>query len=53
MLDFSQLQGVMNSSLENLAFLMQTSIQYQSKTTEISTYLGQVASRAAKQSPQG
>lgn len=52
-IDTSGLQAAMDASLEKMMQVMQTSIAYQTQTTEISTYLGQVASRAAKQAPQG
>jgi hypothetical protein len=52
-IDTSALEAAMNTALENMMKVMKASIEYQSKTTEISTYLGQVASRAAKQTPQG
>lgn len=53
MIDTSGLDAAMNAQLQSLMQVMQTSIFYQTKTTEITTYLGQVASRAAKQTPQG
>jgi hypothetical protein len=53
MIDTSGLDTAMTNALQNMMLVMETSIKYQSKTTEITTYLGQVASRAAKQTPQG
>lgn len=53
MVDTSTLGNVMQSSLNEMKAIMEASIQYQTRITEITTYLGQVAARAAKQTPQG
>jgi hypothetical protein len=51
--DTSGLTAAMDASLVSMMEVMKTSIAYQTQTTEITTFLGQVASRAAKQTPQG
>jgi hypothetical protein len=51
--DTSGLQAAMDASLEKMMEIMKISIEYQTKTTEITTFQGQVATRAAKQTPQG
>lgn len=47
------LQAAMDKSIEDLKAIMEQSIVYQTETTRITTALGQVATRAAKQTPQG
>lgn len=52
-MDTQSLQDVVNSSIAAMEKLMKTSIEYNTETTAITTLLGQNASRAAKQTPQG
>jgi hypothetical protein len=51
--DTSSLISVMQASMQDMKIMMESSINYQTRITEITTYLGQVAARAAKQMPQG
>jgi hypothetical protein len=51
--DSAALVAQMEASTAAMALLMEKSIAYQGQITEITTFLGQVASRAAKQTPQG
>jgi hypothetical protein len=51
--DSAALAAQMDASITAMAALMEKSIVYQGQITEITTFLGQVASRAAKQTPQG
>ena len=52
-IDTSKLEEAMNNALANMMKIMETSIKYQEETTKITTFQGQVATRAAKQTPQG
>jgi hypothetical protein len=47
------LKDVIGESIAQMSEVMKQSIGYQNKITEVTTYLGQVAARAAKQTPQG
>lgn len=49
----ADLQAAMDASIEKMTEIMKISIEYQTKTTEVTTFLGQVATRATKQTPQG
>lgn len=51
--DTASLQQIINESVAQMSEVMKQSITYQTKITEVTTYLGQVAARAAKQTPQG
>jgi NADH:ubiquinone oxidoreductase subunit D len=51
--DVSQLSSQMTAQIESMQRLMEQNLIYQQKITEITTYLGQMAARAAKQTPQG
>lgn len=51
--DTQGLTAAMQASLAEMKAIMEASISYQTRITEVTTYLGQVAARAAKQTPQG
>ena len=51
--DTTGLQQIISDSIAQMSEVMKQSIVYQTKITEVTTSLGQVAARAAKQSPQG
>lgn len=49
----ASLTEAMKTSIAEMKLTMEQSMLYQTEITKITTFLGQVAARAAKQTPQG